>query len=194
MQPCKVICFYTPNTPYEQEVIHLKASCEKFGIPFEIDPVESKGSWQANIAMKPAFILEKIEKADGPILWVDADGAFLQKPDFAFFEPADVSVRFMQIHQGKREHAINAATIYISNTQTSKNLVRKWVARCSELGPVEFVDQIALYDVLLENREARVMPLPVSYCKIFDVDTFFINDEDVVIEQRQASRLHKCAF
>lgn len=197
MQSVKVICFYTLNTPYEQEVIHLQNSCASFGIPIEVEGLESKGSWEANVALKPRFILEKLEKAKGPLLWADADAVFLQKPDFSPFFDADISVRFMEIFQGKREFAINGATIFFNSTAEAKQLVKEWVNRCDELnsnGVIPFVDQIALYDVLLENRKAKVMPLPVSYCKIYDIDTFFIDDREVVIEQRQASRVHKCVF
>ncbi|NGX37055.1 MAG: hypothetical protein K1000chlam2_00205 [Chlamydiae bacterium] len=195
MHPVKVICFYTPNTPYQQEVMELKTSCANFGIPLEAEPLESRGSWEKNVAMKPLFIMEKLEKAKTPLLWVDADAVFLQKPDFSLFEQVDFSVRFMEVFQGNREHAINAATIFINQTEGAKQLVQAWVDRCLQLSqeenPPPFVDQISLYDVLLENRDAKVLPLPVSYCKIFDLDTFFINDDQVVIEQRQASRRYR---
>ncbi len=194
MHVVKVICFYTPNTPYQQEVKQLQTSCEQFGIPIEVEPLESKGSWEANVAMKPPFILEKLEKSSEPLLWVDADAVFLQKPDFTPFLEVDFAVRFMQAFQNRKEHAINAATIFINQTEEAKNLVRAWVKRSEELSKDRvpaFVDQIALYEVLLENKEAKVLPLPVSYCKIFDLDTFFINDDEVVIEQRQASRRYQ---
>lgn len=191
----KVISFYTPNTPYQQEVETLKRSCERFGIPICVSEVASKGSWEKNVAMKPEFILQKRKSQAGPLLWVDADGAFLQKPDFSLFEGVDFAVRFMAIFQEKPEHAINAATIFIADTDAAKELVSAWAKRATTLqdseNPPPFVDQIALYDVLLENKEAKVLPLPISYCKIYDIDQFFIDDHQVVIEQRQASRVYR---
>ncbi len=195
MQPVKVISFYTENTPYEQEVIDLKQSCENFGLDLEAARLPSKGSWEANVAMKPSFILEKLKTTDVPLLWVDADSAFLQKPDFTQFAGVDFSVRFMQVFREDPRHALNAATLFINKTEAAKKLVEMWVKRSNELcanGPVAFVDQIALFDVLLLNKEAKVLPLPVSYCKIFDQDQFFIDDDQVVIEQRQASRRTRC--
>jgi len=188
----KVICFYTGNTPYQQEIIHLQKSCSYFNIPLEIESLKSKGSWEKNVAMKPAFILEKLKKSKGPLLWVDADGVFLQKPNFSLFKDVDFSVRFMQIFQGDPNFAINAATIFVNQTKEAYNLVESWSLCCERLCKREcippFVDQISLYEVLLENKTAKVLPLPVSYCKIFDSDSFFIDDDQVIIEQRQTSR------
>ena len=185
--PVTVICFYTPNTPYEQEVIHLQTSCEKFGIPLEVEALPSRGSWEENVAMKAPFILKKFEALDTAILWVDADGAFLQKPDFTQFANCDISVRFMEIFRDNPKYAINAATIFINQTKEAHALIKKWVSECDKLTGA-FVDQIALYNVLQENKTASILPLPISYCKIYDIDSFFIDDDKVVIEQRQASR------
>lgn len=160
------------------------------GIPIEIEPLESKGSWEKNVAMKPAFILEKLRQNTCPILWVDADAVFLKKPDFSSFLQADLAVRFMEIFQEQPEHAINAATIFINQTAQARQLVEAWVKKCEALS-VPFADQISLYQVLKENTEAKILPLPISYCKIYDIDSFFINDDQVVIEQRQASRRYR---
>ncbi|MBS0629552.1 MAG: hypothetical protein JSS30_04925 [Verrucomicrobia bacterium] len=187
----KVICFYTPNTPYQQEVIHLQASCQALGIPIEIEPIESKGSWEKNVAMKPSFILEKLKTSISPLLWVDADAVFLQKPDFSQFLKGDFAVRFMEIFQDRPEFSLNAATLFINQTPAAHNLVEAWVRRCAELGDIPYADQISLYQVLQENQNAKILPLPVSYCKIYDIDSFFINDDQVVIEQRQASRRYR---
>jgi len=191
----KVISFYTPNTPYQQEAQTLEWSCQQFGIKFLIEAVESKGSWEQNVAMKPHYILEKRKSEKGPLLWIDADGAFLQKPDFSLFKGIDFSVRFMAIFQDKPEHAINAATIYIADTKEALALCEAWATRADTLEKPEnllpFLDQIALYDVLLENKTAKVLPLPISYCKIYDMDQFFIDQKEVVIEQRQISRVHR---
>ena len=117
---------------------------------------------------------------------------FLQKkPDFSSFLNADLAVRFMEIFQDRPEHAINAATIFINQTPAAHNLIEAWVRRCEELADIPYVDQISLYQVLKENQHVKVLPLPVAYCKIYDIDSFFINDDQVVIEQRQASRRYR---
>ena len=189
--PVRVISFYTEKTPYEQEIVHLKNSCDQLGIPIEITPLPSEGSWEKNVAQKPRFIYEKLCSCSTPLLWVDADAVFLKEPDFSLFAQVDFSVRFMQIFQNNPQYALNAGTLFVNQTEAARILIAQWVAECGRLShpaPPPFVDQISLYNVLLKNQAAKVLPMPVSYCKIFDMDQFFIDDAHVIIEQRQASR------
>lgn len=188
MTSVKVICFYTPNSPYEQEATYLQTSCENFDIPFEIEPRACRGSWEKNVAMKPAFILEKLKSSNCPVLWVDADAHFLQEPDFYPFLQADFAVRYMELFQDRPEYAISAGTIFINQTEAAHQLLEHWAKKCGDLGDIPFADQLSLYEVLKENRVVKVLPLPITYCKIYDIDSFFINDDQVVIEHRQASR------
>jgi len=191
----KIITFYTVDTPYQEEVLQLQASCAKFGLPIEVEPIQSAGSWEKNVGLKPRFILEKWKTSSSPFLWVDADAMFLQEPDFTPFLEVDFGVRFMELFQENPAHAVNTATIFVNKTEAAGKLLEKWVKRADELSkkeePPRCIDQISLYEVLIANTKARVLPLPVSYCKIFDMDTFFIDDDKVIIEQRQASRVYK---
>ncbi len=184
-----VICFYTLDTPYEQEVLNLINSCKKWGVELFVEGKKSAGSWAANCALKPAFILEKLEALKRPVFWADADSVFLKKPDLDQFLPYDFSVRAMQIFQNDPRHALNTASVFAHYTPASLALVRKWRDICIE--PEPFMDQMALHAALANNKNARVYSMPIAYCKIFDIDTFFINDEDVVLEQTQASRRYR---
>lgn len=141
--------------------------------------------------MKPAFILEKLKKSSTPLLWVDADAVFLKEPDFSLFSEVDFAVRFMDIFQDRPQYALNCATLFINQTKEAHELIESWAGRCTELRAEPFADQISLYEVLKENTKAKILPLPISYCKIFDIDSFFINDDEVIIEQRQVSRRYR---
>lgn len=191
----KVICFYTENTPYEQEVIALRTSCKTWNIPLELTAFPSRGSWEKNVAIKPFFILEKLKQLKIPLFWVDADAVFLKKPDFSFLEGSDLSVRFMKLFQEDKRYALNTASLFINATKEGEDLVERWCKHCEELckeNPFpSFVDQIALYDILSVNKTAKIHSMPINYCKIFDIDSFFLDDKAVVIEQRQASRRYK---
>ena len=187
-----IISFYTRKTPYEQEVKNLLMSCENFGLETAIEGIDSLGSWKNNVAVKPFYIRAALEKHKRPLIWIDADGVFLKKPDFTPFLSYDFSVRFMPLFEGDRRLALNAATLFVNNTLQGKKLVETWCERAEEVvkkeGTIDFLDQIALFDILAMDREAKVLPLPVAYCKIYDLDCFFIDDDEVIIEQRQASR------
>lgn len=187
-----VICFYTLDTPYEQEVLNLKHSCEKWDIELLAEPLPSRGSWEANCALKPQFILDKLESLKRPIFWADADSVFLKKPDFAQFLPYDVSVREMPLFRHDPHHRYNAAAVFINATPAGISFAISWRDAC--LGATPFLDQYALGIALSSQRVAAFYPMPVSYCKVFDADMFFINDEDVVLEQTQASRRYRNFF
>lgn len=191
-----VISFYTLQTPYELEVKKLKNSCEKYGIEAEIVGVESTGSWEKNCALKPLFILEKLRQLGRPVLWVDADAVFKQRPDFNEFEGCDLSVRMNEFLPKEHASRISSGTIFVRNNAAGITILEEW---CQETEKVlqhkertlEFWDQMTLRDVLNRNASLRFFPLPLKYAKIFDFDDLFISEKEVVIEHFQASRRHK---
>jgi len=191
-----VISYYTVGTPYEKEAFQLISSCERWGIDLDIQGVRSLGSWERNCAFKPAFILERMEKHQRPLFWVDADASFLQKPDFEQFIESDIAVRINDYLDKRHESYLASGSIFINNTPRAKEIIQLWKEECArridQPGRVlEYWDQMGLRDVLQKREDAAVLPLPLGYCKIFDLDDIFIRDEEIVIEHRQASRLYK---
>jgi hypothetical protein len=193
-----VISFYTLRTPYEDEVKILIDSCSKFGIEADIAGVESQGSWEKNCALKPSFILKKMLQWNRPVLWVDADAVFRQRPDFNDFQGCDLAVRVDEDLPKDHASRVISSTIFAQNNVVGKAILEEWsqetkkALECKER-VMEFWDQIALRDVLNRNAEAQFWPLPIKYAKIFDFDDLFISEEDVVIEHYQASRRFKYA-
>ena len=194
MEPL-IISFYTVGTPYENEVQRLIASCTEWGLETEIEGVPSQGSWEKNCALKPAFILKKIQQHGRPVLWVDADAVFKQRPDFSDFAACDLAVRLNEFLPKTHASRIVSNTVYVRNTQEGIAVVGEW-ARRSEEGvaapgrALEFWDQTALRDAL-DAAPVRFLPMPLKYAKIFDFDDLFISEKEVVIEHYQASRRHK---
>lgn len=187
-----IISFYTKETPYQLEVQNLIASCEKYCLKYDICGVESHGSWEMNCAYKPFFILERLEKWEKPVLWVDADGVFLQKPCWQDAFYADLSVRIEDLpcdHPSK----VISSTIFVR--PEGKDLIRMWIRKCHDLllnpnRTEEFWDQIALRDIVL-SAEKRISSMPLAYAKIFDHPKDQIQVEQPVIEHFQASRRYK---
>jgi hypothetical protein len=185
-----VISFYTVNTPYEQEALNLKASCEEWGLKYCIEGMPSRGTWEKNCGIKPHFILEKMEQLQQPVLWVDADAVFLKKPSFDLFQGYDFSVRIMEFIPWRNPSKVMSGTIYVDYTPPGLDLLRRWAKNCDRRLKKDgrIWDQYVLRELILREKKAKILPLPVAYCKIYDLDILFIQQEHVVIEHYQASR------
>lgn len=188
-----IISFFSKETPYEKEVENLIGSCERFGLKTSIEGMESCGSWELNCAYKPFFILKKLEELNCPVLWVDADAIFVQKPiwqqafeqDFAaFLDPTLPDTDNSKVLSGTLFARPNA-----------KPLIRSWIHQCQKelldtKRGFEFWDQIALRDVLLQNPHFSFAQLPSSYVKIFDAPDVLGSSSSVIVHY-QASRRFK---
>lgn len=190
-----VVSYYTKNTPYEQEVQGLIDSCNKFGIEYSIDAVESLGSWEENCALKPFFLKKKLENVQRPILWVDADAVFLRPMEFEEFMFADLSL--LKDNGTDPRFCVRSGTVYINSTEKGLNALEIWCSYSQQIQSLEqkalpFQDQVSLYFTLLSKPAISISLLPLKYCAIFDESLDALTPEEVVIEQRQASRrFHK---
>jgi hypothetical protein len=192
-----VVSYYTKNTLYQLEVQNLIASCDNWGIEADIAGVDSFGSWELNCAFKPFFILEKLKTHNRPLLWVDADGVFVRKPDFSLFKDCELSVRINAECSEDHPSKVITSTLYINYSEETLELIRLWAKECQrqimdETRKEEFWDQIALRDVLRDKQWPKsVMPIPLSYAKIFDHPEDLKRVDEPVIEHFQASRRYK---
>jgi hypothetical protein len=191
-----VLSFYTIGTPYEQEVVNLITSCKKLGIETDIVGISSKGSWEKNCAVKPFFILQKLQAWNRPVLWVDADAVFKQFPNFSIFEGIDFSVRVNEFLPKTHESRVVSNTIFIQNNTKGKSILEEWCQNTEKAlhdqeRVLEFWDQTALRDAIYAQEDIRFLPMPLAYAKIFDFDALFISEAEVIIEHYQASRRFK---
>jgi hypothetical protein len=196
MQQPIVISFYTVKTPYEEEVKKLIESCITFGIDADIEGITSVGSWEKNCALKSSFIRQQLDKWNRPVLWVDADAAFLRKPDFADFADVDFAVRVNEFLPKTHESRVVSNTIFVRNNALAISALEKWnelsMNECHRADrAMEFWDQTALRDALEQFPALKFMPMPLKFAKIFDFDDLFISEKEIVIEHYQASRRFK---
>lgn len=165
-----VISYYTKDTPYQLDAHHLIASCEKFGIEHHVEGINSYGSWELNCAYKPFFISEKLRQFERPVLWVDVDAVFAQKPrplkvfekDFALYAQPGLD----NDHPSK----VRSGTLYVNHTEGGVGLLKTWAEECQRilLDPQrteEFWDQMALRNVFLSQKKG-IGRLPLSYITI----------------------------
>lgn len=191
-----VISFYTKDTPYEEEVKHLVASCAEFGLECLVEGIPSSGSWEMNCAFKPIFILQKLDLLKRPLLWVDADAMFLRPMELLEAFSSDIGVRMYDCPDDHRSRIVSS-TVFINATEAARRVVRLWAEECLAMLSVqdrseEVWDQDALRRVLFNQEHgADVQPLPVAYGKITDHPEDEQACEFPVIIQNQASRRYK---
>jgi hypothetical protein len=187
-----VVSYYTEGTPYEEEVKHLRASCERYGIECHIEGILDRGSWEGNCAYKPYFMKDKMEQFQRPLLWVDADAVFVQAMRFEEFMFSDLGiVKYKNVEDVR--FCVNAATIYVNATKGGMQALDVWCGYADSIKKAQektapFLDQASLCLLLLAKPPISISLLPVQYCKIFDHDLEGTAKKEIVIEQRQASR------
>ncbi|MDF1809332.1 MAG: class I SAM-dependent methyltransferase [Phycisphaerales bacterium] len=182
-----IISYFTLDTPYEEEVKRLRASCEKLGIDHVIEGRASAGSWERNCAMKARFVKECSDRFTRPVLWVDADATLASAPNLLGGAEMDFAV------SKARGWQFNSATAYFNRTENGQRVLDAWVEECERAPDVW--DQIHLdtaWERVAARHPLRTMWLPPSYAKIFDLDLASkYGDLEPVIEQFQASRRFK---
>lgn len=192
-----VVSYYTLQTPYESEIENLLSSCKKYGIKTSVDGIDPFGTWELNCAYKPFFLLKKLQEVKGPLLWVDADGRFMQSPNWIEAFEADFSVRIHENLPWNHPSKVISSTIFVNPTKPAIRLLKFWAFTCQRYltNPkrrLEFWDQIALRDALYCTcTNATISSLPLSYAKIFDHPDDCKKIDLPVIEHYQASRRFK---
>lgn len=163
-----IISFYTENTPYEKEAEDLATSCEKFNLPYEIDPMPNFGSWEKNCCFKPKYILKKLSDLQKPVLWLDADAIVYQKPTFFETLETDVALHSNPTLPENHPSKVNSGTLLFYPTPATFSLLEKWdqeTERLLEEDPEPW-DQISLRNVLFK-ADVRIHFLDSCYCRIF---------------------------
>lgn len=186
------VAFYTINTGYEQEIKKLIAGLERFNLPHEIEGIDNRYHWQRNVKYKAEIIKKALKKyPDKAIVYLDSDSIIHHFPSLFFEIKEDIACNFRNEREGEY---LNGAVLFFNNTPKAHKVVDEWIRR-NYAGNIERMDQEILYEILRERRDVAVYPLPLEYCKIFDIDAGKVKNP--IIEQFQASRRFKkevCKF
>ena len=190
-----VVSYYTADTLYTAKAKTFRDSMERLHIPFYVECIDSRGSWEHNVTYKPEFLLRMLDKfPDTAIVWVDCDAVFHRYP--VLFEQLDCPIAVHVWRRPKRRISedVLIGSIFLGNTQPPSSLavLTMWDVECkrrmekqgkASAGYNRRVwDQNALAAVL--NR-IEFDELPGTYCKIFDKMDDVV---DPVIVHHQASR------
>ena len=181
-----VVSFYTIGTAYEQEANGLRECCERLGLGHDIRGLAPRGSWEANCAMKAAFVRDRWNEHEHGVVWIDADARIARHPDLFRMRGADFAIHLCNGWQ------FASGTVCFWKTRSAERLLDRWVAYC-ESDPMRW-DQVSLdlaWESIVRTEPLTTVWLPQSYTKIFDH-----RPEDPcgpVIEHHQASRRLKQA-
>jgi len=177
-----VVSFYTSDTPYEEAIEVLRASCIKFDIEGYFESVPSKGSWVQNCAHKGPFIEECLVRFRRPILWLDADAEIVQFPQLFKTIDCDIAA-YMPRH-------LLSGTLYFAYNDASLKLAKSWSSKCRS-DPNAW-DQKHLESSLWGmERQIVFQNLPQGYCKITDKRWARHSERDEFVIHHQASRRFK---
>jgi hypothetical protein len=153
-----IVVSYWTNDAYKEYGLRMEASAKRLGLPTSCDALADRGSWQANNYIKPAFILDKLNQFNQPVLWVDADAVFHRMPDFLLWETSGFDVA-AYYHGVKNPWA---GTLFFQDNLASRKLLKLWIRLIQEAQPG--MDQDVLSTVLAKSYEFNTLRLPPSYC------------------------------
>jgi len=124
------VSFYTEK--YEKAAMRLKASLDKLGLDNDVVSLKIE-SWYKAVSHKPTFILEMMKKHTDAyaIVWVDADGDVVQKPQLFYEMDEDIGARFIYWPKGVDE--LLSGTLFIKNTPHMVETMEKWIETLAKI-------------------------------------------------------------
>lgn len=191
-----VISFFTEG--YEPWAEQLVEDCDQFEMECVVRKMKSRGSWRANVGMKPQFIVNMLALYERPVVWLDADARIRQRPvrfeELAHTDPViDFAAYFIprQVMPARdrpfgKEDGISSGTMFFNVTSGSAGLLGQWIAR--EDGQHKY-GQIVLGETWhTMDPKPVTFRLPQRYLKVYDRKWKRGEKGPVVIEHMQASR------
>lgn len=179
-----IISYATRNTGYEGEIKRLEESLIKFELPFEIEFIDTLGSWVKNVHYNHELILKMMEKyPDKDIVSLDADAVVNKYPALFDTIHCDFAAHF---HEWKHGRELFCSTMYIANTNKMRAFFTACIQR-HEKFPNERQQPCVQATLAEWENEVMFMNLPPQYANIFDL----VNVKFPVITQYQASRRFK---
>lgn len=190
-----IVSYYTLNTPYEQIIINLRNSLNKFNLSHDLRGVPDLGSWEANTHFKATFLKSiMVVYPNAPLLYVDADAVFNSIPVDLFNIKCDIGVRYQDFPW--RKHECLSGTILLHHTPNTYKLIEKWIEINSQIGgqPGEKPDELEqrnLDRAIKQIPDLIVFQLPPEYVFIFDHMKKLYPNTKPIIEHFQASRKYR---
>ncbi len=178
-----VVSFHTPDARYTKYAERLRQSCGKLGMPFLIVEMPKRfDTWVEMVSLKAQFMRHAMAEIDGPILWVDADGVLVQRPELLIGTDVDFAIYAKDRRKrawrpiGRELEALPdewpfhdhrwflTGTVFVNNTNPGRTFLRDWERLAT--------DEPRSYQQLVCQRawclcRPETMWLPESYCDIY---------------------------
>ena len=170
-----VVSFYTKDTIYEQEAMKLMASLQALNMDYDVQGIESRGNWRANVGYKPEFLLQMLDRHKQPIMWMDVDDTMVKRPETLLKTKCDIAFVFVYEYFGLQVPGPSTAILYFANNGVAKGILKDWIALERELDynsdgiQKTGVDMSTFRQVISKNsywalRASRLI-LPMSYLR-----------------------------
>ena len=162
------ISYYTEGIYEEVMNKYLLPSLKKWKLKYDIQCLPSLGSWSPNVALKPKFILDMLNKHNEDIVFLDADATIESFPDLFATLSANINVAAHYLDwktwygKGNKKELLTG-TLFLQNTPAVKRLCEEWYETAKKTNRWE---QAVLADILKTKPNIKVYELPLSYCYI----------------------------
>ncbi|GAH85236.1 unnamed protein product, partial [marine sediment metagenome] len=160
-------------------------------LEYDIEGINSRGSWQKNTYYKAEFIKRKFaQHSDRDILWLDVDIVLRSYPFLFNDMKADFAVHYIEWEKYGRgaRRELNTSVMYMANNAKVKKMIDVWIAENKRKIDSGIWEQKNLQSILESYEGLDIYHLPATYCKITDL---MAKVEKPVIELFQASRKFK---
>ena len=163
------VSFCSKNTSYEKVINrYLIPSLKRFNLNYDIDYIENKGSWRANVLYKPLFIKKMLLKHKQSIVSLDADASIEQYPHlFEKLKAYDMGAHWLDWNSwyGKRDgkKEFLGGTLYFNYNERVLKLVDKWIEN-HKINPC--LPQKVLGKTIKETKDIKIYELPLEYSYI----------------------------
>ena len=171
----KYVSFASKDSPYVQVVKeYLIPSLKKWNLTYDIDYMEDKGSWEANIQYKPLFIKQMLLKHKESIVSLDADATVERYPElFDKLKDYDIAYyeldwyKFWKNQEGNSKREVLGGTIYFNYNEKILQFIEEWIIEQKKNGGWA---QKNMQKVLERWKDKlNVYILPIEYCAIVKV-------------------------
>lgn len=193
------VSYYTKKTPYETVLkTHLLPSLQHFGLEYDIEAIDNKGSWAKNTAYKPQLILNMLKKHKQDVCFLDADARIVKYPRLLFeiSDDYDLACHFLNWYGHWRKQWNKDKFELLSGTMIFKykpkvlELVEEYKNAVNN--DVQKWEQKVLQGIVENRKDLKIYKLPASYCCVVMQD-YSIPEyiSDPIIVHTQASRIYK---